>query len=201
MIEVLSKSNTGIIIENKKYNVFCYADDILLSSATITGLQTLIDVSVNFIENHGLRFNPIKTSCFIRGKHPFCSNPKWYINGEERVLKENVNYLGAILSNHAGNNHVAARRSICRKTFYSLQNAGLCFKGLQTDTKLHIFSNTCRNSLYYACEAILLSSQNIKDLDNMYSKLLKQMLGLGNFCKNTPLFQAVMMQKKKKFIF
>ena len=29
----------------------------------------------------------------------------------------------------------------------------------------------------------------------MYSKLLKQMLGLGNFCKNTPLFQAVMMQK------
>ena len=70
-----------------------------------------------------------------------CSNPKWYINGEELVLKENVNYLGAILSNHAGNNHVAARRSICR---------------------------------------------------NMYSK---QMLGLGNFCKNTPLFQAVMMHK------
>ena len=40
LIEVLSKSNTGIIIENKKYNVFCYADDILLSSTTITGLQT-----------------------------------------------------------------------------------------------------------------------------------------------------------------
>ena len=157
-----------------QYNVFCYADDILLSSTTITDLQTLIDVSVNYIENHGLRFNPIKTNCFIRGKHPFCSNPKWYINGEELVLKENVNYLGAILSNHAGNNHVAARRSICRKTFYSLQNAGLCFKGLQTDTKLHIFSNTCRNSLYYACEAMFLSSQNIKDLDNMYSKLLKQ---------------------------
>ena len=42
---------------------------------------------------------------------------------------------------------------------------------------------------------MFLSCQNIKDLDNMYSKLLKQMLGLGNFCKNTPLFQAVMMQK------
>ena len=137
MVEVLLKSKTGIIIENKKYNVFCYADDILLSSTTISGLQTLIDVSVNFIENHGLRFNPIKTSCFIRGKHPFCSNMKWYINAEELVLKENVNYLGAILCNHAGNNHVAARRSICRKTFYFLQNAGLCFKGLQTDTKLH----------------------------------------------------------------
>ena len=42
---------------------------------------------------------------------------------------------------------------------------------------------------------MFLSSQNIKDLDNMYSKLLKQMLGLGKLCKNTPLFQAVMMQK------
>ena len=76
LIEVLSKNNTGIKIENKKYNVFCYADDILLSSTTITGLQTLIDVSVNFIEHHGLRFNPIKTSCFIRGKHPFLFKPE-----------------------------------------------------------------------------------------------------------------------------
>ena len=187
MIEVLSKSNTGIIIENKKYNVFCYADDILLSGTTITGLH------VNFIENHGLRFNNIKTSCFIRGKHPFCSNPKWYINGEEIVLKENVNYVGAILSNHAGNNHVAARRSICRKTFYSLQNACLCFKGLQTDTKLHIFQILVE--IVFIMQNIVKISQNIKDLDNMYSKLLKQMLGLDNFCKNTPLFQAFMMQK------
>ena len=30
---------------------------------------------------------------------------------------------------------------------------------------------------------------------NIYSKLLKQMLGLDIFCNNTPLFQAVMMQK------
>ena len=44
-------------MENIKYNAFCYADDTLVSDGTITGLQTLIDVSVNFIEKHGLKFN------------------------------------------------------------------------------------------------------------------------------------------------
>ena len=59
------------------------------------------------------------------------------------------------------------------------------FKGLQTDTKLHIFSNTCRNSLYYACEAMFLSSQNIKDLDNMYSNKYKTVVKKGFFKKCT----------------
>ena len=66
--------------------------------------------------------------------------------------------------------------------------AGLCFKGLQTNTKLHIFLNTCRNSLYYVCEAVHLCSQNIIDLDNIYSKLLKQMLELGIVFVNILLY-------------
>ena len=69
MIGVLSKRNTGIIIENNKYNVLCYADDILLSSTAIYALQ-------------------MQASLF--------SNPKWYIDDEELVLSENVNYLGPV---------------------------------------------------------------------------------------------------------
>ena len=31
----------------------------------LTGLQILIDISVDFIENHGLRFSPFRSRCFI----------------------------------------------------------------------------------------------------------------------------------------
>ena len=48
------------------YNAFCYADGILLCSTTITGLQNLINISVDYVVKFGLRFNPIKTAC-IRG--------------------------------------------------------------------------------------------------------------------------------------
>ena len=39
LIGVLSKRNTCIVIENNKYDVLCYADDILLSSRAISALQ------------------------------------------------------------------------------------------------------------------------------------------------------------------
>ena len=51
----------GISVDNLKFNVFCYADDLLLASTTASGLQSLIDCADNYITGHGLRFNPCKT--------------------------------------------------------------------------------------------------------------------------------------------
>jgi len=41
----------------------CYADDLMLTSLTLSGLQHLIEVADKYITNHGLRFNPLKTEC------------------------------------------------------------------------------------------------------------------------------------------
>ena len=42
LINGLSNSADGIKIKNVSYNVFCYADDILLASLTVTGSQKWI---------------------------------------------------------------------------------------------------------------------------------------------------------------
>ena len=63
LIEMLNYEKCGIIIAGNHYNVHCYADDILLSSTTPTGLQRLTDVAVNYITKHGLKINPSKTTC------------------------------------------------------------------------------------------------------------------------------------------
>ena len=62
MVEILNSMNCGICINNVSYNVFTCADDLLLSSTTVTGLQRLINCAVSYISNHGLRFNRIKLS-------------------------------------------------------------------------------------------------------------------------------------------
>ena len=63
----------GIInsLDNTSYNVSCYADDVLLTSTTVTGLQRLIDGADKYISSHGLWFNPIKTHCITFGKTSF----------------------------------------------------------------------------------------------------------------------------------
>ena len=45
-INELSECTGGIIINKQSFNVFCYADDLMLASLTVTGLQTMIDLNV-----------------------------------------------------------------------------------------------------------------------------------------------------------
>ena len=80
-----------------KLDVFCYADDILLSSTTVRVLQGLIKPAVDYVNRHGLRFNPSKTKCVLFGKNPFSLRPKWYIDNEELEIVEYIDYLGAKL--------------------------------------------------------------------------------------------------------
>ena len=73
----------GLIIGNNRYNIICYADDLLLTSATSTGLHTLINSCQKYVEEHGLCFNPTKTSCTVIGKSPFTTEATFYISGVE----------------------------------------------------------------------------------------------------------------------
>ena len=43
LIDELSSHEGGISIGSMKFNVFCYADDILIASTTASGLQNLIN--------------------------------------------------------------------------------------------------------------------------------------------------------------
>ena len=62
LVQRVNEMNCGISIGDKHFNIFCYADDILLASTTITGLQVMIDVCTDYIEAHGLKFNASKTN-------------------------------------------------------------------------------------------------------------------------------------------
>ena len=195
LINILSKQQGGITIGCHKYNAFCYADDILLTSTTVSGLQALINSAVLFIENHGFRFNPEKTSCFIKGKNPFYFEPEWHINNIQcsRIL------LITLGSNNV-NDHINARISSGRKSFYSMQSAGLCDNGLRIGTALNIFNSTCRNALIYGCESVYLSKQNQNDINKLQAKLLKYMIGIGSSFRTTVLLDALKTQKASDII-
>ena len=68
LAEGLSNETGGLRIKNTSYNVFIYADDLLLTSATVAGLQKLITFANKYIEEHGLSLNARKTTCVAYGK-------------------------------------------------------------------------------------------------------------------------------------
>ena len=91
IVKTINDMECGLIIGNNRYNVICYADDLLLTSATSTGLQTLVNSCQKYVEEHGLCFNPAKTSCTVIGKSPFTTEATFYIS----VVKlQNANTWG-----------------------------------------------------------------------------------------------------------
>ena len=111
----------GIVINGITYNVFAYADDLLLASTTVTGLQSLIDLSVSQMEKCGLRFNPKKTICMCYGKNPFTTLPKWSINSVNLDVKNSIKYLGSVLCESGGKEHVNSKICSAKRSFYTFQ--------------------------------------------------------------------------------
>ena len=109
LITELSECTGGIIINKQSFNVFCYADDLMLASLTVTGLQTMIHVANRYITEHALRFNPNKTECVIFGRSTLQPHPEWELNETKLSETDTVTYLGVTLSYVKPNIHVDNR--------------------------------------------------------------------------------------------
>ena len=93
-ISLLSNCSGGIKIQNDTYNVFCYADDLIIASLSVTGLQEMMCAATSYIVDHGLNFNPAKTTCKTFSTCNFKQIPKRYINDCLLTSDKAVAYLG-----------------------------------------------------------------------------------------------------------
>ena len=191
LVDKLSSCNAGVVIHNQKYNVFCYADDLLLASTTATGLQTLINIAVNQVSERGLSFNPTKTVCMSYGKHTFVKEPIWKIN--EKMLKNNNNlkYLGTELGRTAGNVHTLNRIKCANRAFYFLRGSGLHSECMSTSLVAHVYSTSVRSSLLYGRHTVKLSQSDLALLNKTQANHIRSALGLRTYCHIKPVLQAL----------
>ena len=201
LIDELSIMNCGITINNVKYNVFNYADDILIASTTISGLQKLLNKATQLIMSQGLCFNPQKTECCVIGqnKQPQLT-PSWQILGSNLHVSKNIQYLGAVLGDDCGQRHAQDKISQMNKAFYSLQGAGLNEHGLNPLTAARVFSAAVEPVLTYGCESILLDKGSLESLDKAHAKLVKSMVGLSKYSRSTPLLKALGLMRPTEII-
>ena len=167
-----------------------YADDVLLASTTVTGLQRLIDTAVAVVDDLGLKFNPAKTATMTYGRCSLRYKPSWSIGQSTLAHEESITYLGAVLHT-TGTVHVERRMSSAQKAFYGLQSAGLHFKGVDPHVSAKLFSVGVRSVMMYGAEAIALNQSNIKALVTLQGKMVKSFLGLRLSSRNTPLLAAL----------
>ena len=136
--------------------------DILLCSTTSSGLQALINIANGYIQNCGLKFNPQKTECMLSGSNPFNNVPKWTIENVSLTVVPSIKYLGTVLSGVNGDVHTTERKRTAQKAIFSLQGAGLKYRGVNSKTATNIYSSAVASGISYGCPSLYLSSSNMK---------------------------------------
>jgi hypothetical protein len=193
LAENISRSPGGLRIKRTSYNVFIYADDLLLVSTTVSGLQTMIECANLYVIEHGLCFNASKTSCVTFGKCHF-ERPTWSLNGIELPVDDELNYLGAILSKkyHA---HHQKRCKASRQAFYALQGSGMCNNGVKPNVVSHLWKAMIQPILLYATQSLPMTITNMSEMDKLQAKLIKYALGFNKYYRSTPLTNAMNINK------
>ena len=186
----LSNTTGGLRIDACPYNVIAYADDLLLLSATASGLQSLLDYANDYVTKHGLRFNSDKTFCITFGKQYLTPPPRWYLQNDLLKCEESIQYLGAVLSNSTGR-HKDKRIKACRNGFFKLQCAGLHRNGAKPKIVSYIWKAALQPILTYSNECQSLKLHELLEMDKLQSKLVKSSLGLSKYLRSSPLLNAL----------
>ena len=82
----LEKMGTGIRLGGHHFGSFAYADDITLVSATVPGIQQMIDICTQYADDWRMLFNPLKSKCMIMGRNELLVEPSWYLKGSSILL-------------------------------------------------------------------------------------------------------------------
>ena len=99
--------------------------------------------------------------------------------------------------NRGGNNasHVTNRLTKCRQSFYGLGSAGMLYPGATPDVQAYLYKCICQPTLTYGLECMTSTAIQMRRLESVQSRIIKQSLGLSKLSHNTALRKALNIEK------
>jgi len=139
-----------------------YAHDLMLLSASVSGLQQLLDVCAHNAKDSCLQFNDKKSHCTVVGPKHKCKPSSLSLSGKHLQWVESVKYLGiTFLSSKI----FSVDLNQLRHKFFGCTNSILVHSfGVSELTKLHLMESYCYPVLSYALECFNLTSAILEQL-------------------------------------
>jgi hypothetical protein len=201
LLKGLASSENGVSIHDQNFNSFAYADDVSLLSGTVPGLQELINMCADYAKMWRFNFGIKKSKCMIVGEHSFKEEPSWMLNDAKLINCDRLEVLGVTFTKqYHSSAHVEQRIQKCRSSMYSLAEIGMCYPGLSSDVKAHIWRSVCLPTLLYGCESVCLREPELRKMESTQGKLIKQVLGLSKRSHTSHLIQALDIYKVENVI-
>ena len=201
MLQKVTNCDQGVNIGKTLYNCSAYADDVNLFSATIPGLQKLIDICNEYATTWRFNFGVKKSKCMIIGPNVFSISPSWRLGSAPLSNADQLEILGAIYSSDCKSTlHTNKRIKSARESLFGLSPVGMAYPGLDTDVKVHLWKSMCLPALLYGCEALNIDNSGFTALNSAQGKSLKTILGIGKRSHHGKLLQALSIKTVKDVV-
>ena len=161
------------------------ADDTLLLSVSVNGLQTMLNNAYNYSCKWRLKYSPSKTKCITFGESQYknsrnINNRTWKLGSEKVEEVTHYNYLGIILCSYGSS---AQRTDVMSKKAYSilglLKAAGFHSDGLSPITCSSLWQRMSVPSMFYGSEIWgALPVREIRVLEQIQKQIAKHIQGL-----------------------
>jgi hypothetical protein len=146
----LENSAEGLRIGGHKFSSFAYADDVTLLSATVPGLQSLINMCTDYAATWRLKFGIKKSNCMVMGRPLLHAEPRWLLGAQSMQTLQTLDILGVTFSSSGSSEaQVEGRITKCRKSFHALACAGMAYPGAAADVKSYMWRTACLRTLVY----------------------------------------------------
>lgn len=177
----------GCRIDGVGVNSLSYADDMVLLSPTVGGLNEMLRVCESYAAGHGLSYNVKKTEYMVFEAAGKCPDNKTNItlNGLNIKRVTKFKYLGHIITSDLkdDNDIERERRALAVRGNMLTRRFSHCTE----DVKVTLFKAYCQN-LYTGNLWVNHTKKSLETLRIQYNNVFRMLLGLPRFCSASGMF-------------
>ena len=200
IIEFTRYSEQGPIdapkLRDTTVHALLFADDLVLTSTSVKGLQRLIDRAAQYAGHWGLDVNTTKSKCMIfRRGGRVGSSEQWFLKGSRIEVVKKYKYLGVwFTSGHAWSCHMDTNIDKAKKVVFGIRRLMFGMGDLPLRLIWHIYDTLVAPVILYGAEIYGCYSKD--KVDVVDRKFSRSVLGLPN---STPA-TAIWLEMRDRYV-
>lgn len=156
-----------------------YADDLLLLSATVDGLQRMLNCCKELSSKALINFNCKKSTCVKIGPANKCLISDMKLGNDYISWSNSFKYLGVVFS---VGKKLSVDVSAIKQKFYASCNCILTQAKCMVDlVKLQLLESYCLPILSYATAAMKLSNEQLSELNAAWNSAYRRIFGFNKW--------------------
>jgi hypothetical protein len=179
LIRELTSLDVGCHIANRFYGCFLYADDVIILSPSVCGLQSMLNACVVICARIHLKFNPDKSFCMIFGRKSKAVITPMLLDNKCIPWLDSVRYLGVYLINKKT---LSFNVTQTKRNFYAaLNNIRSHATNLEQLTQLSLIESYCLPLLTYATSAMRFTQCQLRELNVCWNSVYRVIFGFNRW--------------------